>query len=93
VRETVAWLKRRASVPPVHLPDYRPKDFVGREAYLVRLREMLICEPGTVLLYGESGTGKSMLALRFAWDAQKDFEAVVYQSCGERESAITVSPC
>jgi len=25
-----------------------------------------------------------MLALRFAWDAQKDFDAVIYQSCGAR---------
>jgi len=60
------------------------KDFVGREAYLGRLQEMLTAEPGRFLLHGEPGTGKSMLALRFAWDAQKDFDAVVYQMCGDR---------
>jgi hypothetical protein len=97
LRETVNWLKRRESVQrlsglkaPVYLPDYRPKDFVGRGAYLGRLREMLAAEPGTFLLYGEPGTGKSTLALQFAWDAQKDFDAVVFQTCGARTiDAIT----
>jgi tetratricopeptide (TPR) repeat protein len=91
LRETVKWLKRRESVQrlsglkaPVYLPDYRPKEFVGRGAYLGRLREMLATEPGTFLLYGEPGTGKSTLALQFAWDAQKDFDAVVFQTCGAR---------
>ena len=91
LRETVQWLKRRESVQrlsgtkaPVYLPDYRPKDFVGREAYLTLLQDTLTAEPATFLLHGEPGTGKSMLALRFAWDAQKDFDAVIYQSCGAR---------
>jgi len=91
LRETVQWLKRRESVQrlsgtnaPVYLPDYRPKDFVGREAYLALLQDTLTAEPATFLLHGEPGTGKSMLALRFAWDAQKDFDAVIYQSCGAR---------
>jgi tetratricopeptide (TPR) repeat protein len=42
------------------------------------------------LLHGEPGTGKSTLALQFAWDAQKDFDAVVFQTCGQRPlDAIT----
>jgi len=88
--DTVQWLKRRERVQrlsgekaPVYL-DYRPTDFVGREAYLAQLRELLTAEPGTFLLHGEPGTGKSMLALRFAWDAQKDFDAVIFQPCGQR---------
>lgn len=101
VRDTVAWLQKRASLQrlsglqaPVYLPDYRPKDFVGRTTYLARLREMLTAEPATVLLSGEPGAGKSLLALQFAWDAQKDFDAVVYQSCGQREvDAITGELC
>jgi tetratricopeptide (TPR) repeat protein len=91
LRETVKWLKRRESVQrlsgrqaPVYLPDYRPKDFVGRETYLARLQDTLAAEPSTFLLHGEPGTGKSTLALRFAWDAQKDFDAVIFQSCGQR---------
>ncbi len=42
------------------------------------------------LLYGEPGAGKSMLALKFAWEAQKDFDAVIFQTCGQRPlDAIT----
>jgi hypothetical protein len=101
VRGTVAWLQTRASAQrlsglhaPVYLPDYRPKDFVGRTTYLARLRELLTAEPATVLLSGEPGAGKSLLALQFAWDAQKDFDAVVYQSCGERPvDAISTELC
>src|SRR5208283_209700 len=34
--------------------------------------------------------GKSMLALKFAWEAQKDFDAVIFQTCGQRAlDAIT----
>jgi hypothetical protein len=58
--ETVKWLKRRESAQrlsglkaPVYLPDYRPKDFVGREAYLSRLQDTLTAEPATFLLHGE----------------------------------------
>jgi tetratricopeptide (TPR) repeat protein len=92
VRETVKWLAQRESVQrlaglkaPVYLPDYRPQDFVGREAYLERLGEAFSGGPGRFLLHGGPGTGKSMLALRFAWDAQKDFDAVVFQACGDRD--------
>ena len=91
LRQTVEWVKRRESAQrlsglkaPVYLPDYRPQDFVGREEYLVRLQGTLTAEPASLLLHGEPGTGKSTLALRFAWDAQKDFDAVIFQSCGQR---------
>src|SRR5271157_1350728 len=97
IRETLQWLKGRQRVQrhsglraPVYLPDYRPQDFVGRSAYLTRLQDTLTAEPGVFLLYGEPGAGKSMLALKFAWEAQKDFDAVVFQTCGERSiDAIT----
>jgi len=97
IRQTLDWLKGRQRVQrlsglraPVYLPDYRPQDFVGRSAYLARLQDALIAEPGVFLLYGEPGAGKSTLALRFAWDAQKDFDAVIFQTCGQRPlDAIT----
>ena len=96
IRDTLEWLERRQSAQrlsglkaPIYLPDYRPQDFVGRSAYLERLRTRLRRSPA-FLLYGEPGTGKSMLALRFAWEVQKDFDAVIFQTCGQRPlDAIT----
>jgi tetratricopeptide (TPR) repeat protein len=97
IRQTLEWLKGRQRVQrlsglraPVYLPDYRPQDFVGRGTYLARLQDSLTADPGVFLLYGEPGAGKSTLALRFAWDAQKDFDAVIFQTCGQRPlDAIT----
>jgi replication-associated recombination protein RarA len=39
------------------------------------------------LLYGEPGCGKSTLALKFSWQTQGAFDAVVYQFCGQRPVA------
>src|ERR1017187_391431 len=97
IGETIDWLKHRETAQrlsglkaPVYLPEYRPKDFVGRASYLQLLKDTLINEPTAFLLHGEPGAGKSMLALRFAWDAQKDFDAVIFQTCGQRSlDAIT----
>ncbi len=97
IRQTLEWLKGRQRVQrlsglraPVYLPQYRPHDFVGRGSYLERLRDTLTAEPEVFLLYGEPGAGKSMLALRYAWEAQKDFDAVIFQTCGQRPlDAIT----
>ena len=97
IRDVLDWLKRRQRAQrlsglraPVYLPDYRPQDFVGRSAYLTRLQDTLTAEPGVFLVYGEPGAGKSMLALKFAWEAQKDFDAVIFQTCGQRPlDAIT----
>jgi len=97
IHAALEWLELRRKAQrfsglkaPIYLPDYRPQDFVGRSAYLERLRNALTWEPTAFLLYGEPGAGKSMLALRFAWDAQKDFDAVIFQTCGQRPlDAIT----
>src|SRR5208337_4697590 len=97
IRDTLEWLRGRQRVQrlsglraPVYLPQYRPHDFVGRGAYLTRLQDTLTAEPQVFLLYGEPGAGKSMLALRYAWEAQKDFDAVIFQICGQRPlDAIT----
>ena len=97
IRQALEWLELRRKAQrfsglkaPIYLPDYRPQDFVGRSAYLERLRNALTWEPATFLLHGEPGTGKSMLALKFAWEAQKDFDAVIFQTCGQRPlDAIT----
>lgn len=97
IRDTITWLKGRQSVQrfsgtsaPVYLPEYRPQDFVGRSTYLAQLQDEFFPEPGKFLLHGEPGVGKSTLALQFAWDAQKDFDAVIFQTCGRRPlDAIT----
>ena len=91
IREVLDWLKRRQSAErlsglkaPIYLPDYRPQEFVGRGAYLGQLHDALGLEPSAILVHGEPGTGKSTLGLRFAWDVQKDFDAVVFHTCGQR---------
>ena len=94
------WLEHRESAQrlsglyaPVYLPDYRPQDFVGRAAQLALLRSTPCEEPSVFLLHGEPGAGKSTLALQFAWEVQKDFDAVIFQTCGRRRlDAITNEP-
>ena len=90
-RRVVAWLEHRDAVKRfLGLPEYRPQDFVGRALYLEKLRTTFSGDPMVFLHNGEPGTGKSTLALQFAWNAQKDFDAVVYQTCGQRTlDAIT----
>src|SRR5271157_680110 len=92
VAAVLDWLKGRRDLgrlagdyAPVILEGY-PKDdlFVGRSNYLAQLRAVFLEGPARFLLHGEPGTGKSTLALRFAWEAQKDFDAVVFQRCGQR---------
>src|SRR5271157_1957835 len=86
------WLKGRRDLgrlagdyAPVYLEGYPQDDlFVGRVSYLVQLRTVFSEGPARFLLHGEPGTGKSTLAMRFAWEAQKDFDAVVFQRCGQR---------
>ncbi len=91
LREAVQWVKRMRDmrrVAEIRAPrfflDYEPQDFVGRAAYLERLYAGLAEKPGTFLLHGEPGCGKSTLALKFAWQAQGAFDAVVFQVCGQR---------
>jgi tetratricopeptide (TPR) repeat protein len=91
VRDVVAWAVRMRdqrklaeSKAPRSFLAYEPKDFVGRERYLKRLQAALVEQPGVFLLHGEPGSGKSMLALKFAWKAQAAFDAVVFHTCGQR---------
>jgi hypothetical protein len=92
--ETVAWIKRlrdmrrfvEAGGPGVFLPP-PPHDFVGRSEALEMLYAALAEEAGSALLHGEPGCGKSTLALKFAWQTQGAFDAVVFQLCGQRPIA------
>jgi hypothetical protein len=89
--ETVAWIKRLRDMrrvaekraPGVFLPP-PPHDFVGRTEALEMLYAALAEEASSALLHGEPGCGKSTLALKFAWQAQGAFDAVVFQLCGQR---------
>ena len=71
---------------PQYLLEYEPRTFIGREQHFTRLRAELADQPGKFLLYGEPGTGKSTLALKFAWQARHAFDAVVFQPCGDRDA-------
>jgi hypothetical protein len=92
--ETVVWIKRlrdmrrlaETRAPGAFLPP-PPHDFVGRAEALEMLYAALAENPGGALLYGEPGCGKSTLALKFAWQTQGAFDAVVYQFCGQRPVA------
>jgi hypothetical protein len=91
IRDVVAWAVRMRdqrrlaeSQTPRFFLGYEPRDFVGRTRYLEILRTALVEKPGVFLLHGEPGSGKSTLALKFAWKAQSAFDAVVFQTCGQR---------
>jgi tetratricopeptide (TPR) repeat protein len=92
--ETVAWIKRlrdmrravEAGGRGAFLPA-PPHDFVGRAQVLETLYAGLAEEVGSALLHGEPGCGKSTLALKFAWQTQEAFDAVVFQLCGQRSIA------
>jgi hypothetical protein len=93
--ETIDWIKRlrdmrrlaETRAPGVFLPP-PPRDFAGRAEALETLYAVLAEDDlGSALLYGEPGCGKSTLALKFAWQTQGAFDAVVYQLCGERPVA------
>ena len=92
--ETIDWIKRlrdmrrlaETRAPGLFLPP-RPHDFVGRAEALEFLYAVLKEEAGNALLHGEPGCGKSTLALKFAWQTQGAFDAVVFQVCGQRPVA------
>jgi hypothetical protein len=96
--ETIDWIKRlrdmrrlaEKQAPRVFLPP-PPNDFVGRAETLEMLYATLVEDPGSALLYGEPGCGKSTLALKFTWQTQGAFDAVVYQFCGQRRVAEIVA--
>lgn len=93
IGRVLQWLKDRrylgraaGKAAPIFLPDYRPQNFVGRQEHIQKLTASLIDRQGVFLLNGEPGSGKSTLALMFAWEAQKDFDAVLFQTCGRRST-------
>jgi tetratricopeptide (TPR) repeat protein len=88
-RETPPPLGARSSL--VYLPDFHPENFISRSGYVAKLRDALVDHQGMFLLSGEPGSGKSTLAMMFAWEAQKDFDAVVFQTCGQRTPEAIVS--
>ena len=93
IARTIDWVKTRhnagrvaGSQASVLLPAYLPNDFVGREDAVNNLRAAFAKGPSVYLLHGEPGCGKSTLALKFAWEMQRDFDAVVFQTCGPRSA-------
>src|ERR1700694_288403 len=73
----------------IYLP-LKPTNVVER-AYFEKLRAVLLdAEAGMFLLSGEPGSGKSTLAQMFAWQVHRRFEAVIYQTCGQRGMATII---
>jgi len=79
-----AWTQVATEKAPKFFLDFEPVDFVGRAALLERLYGALAEQPGAFLLHGEPGSGKTTLALKFAWQAQGRLEVVAMQVCGQR---------
>jgi hypothetical protein len=71
--------------PSFFLPP-KSQDFVGRAEALDELYAVLVEEQDSAMLHGEPGCGKSTIALKFAWQTQGAFDAVVFQLCGQRRS-------
>jgi TIR domain/NB-ARC domain len=90
-REAVQWVKRLRDMrrlvettgTGVFLPPL-PHDFVGRAESLEAVHTVVVEKLDKALLHGEPGCGKSTLALKFAWQTQGAFDAVVFQLCGQR---------
>ena len=57
---------------------------MGRAEALDELYAVLVEEQDSAMLHGEPGCGKSTIALKFAWQTQGAFDAVVFQLCGQR---------
>lgn len=85
----------RPRVEPVRLPPAlaggRQRPFVGRAAALAVLRENWIRatsgQPGTVLVRGNAGIGKTRLCAQFAQEAQEGGATVLYGRCEEQALA------
>jgi tetratricopeptide (TPR) repeat protein len=75
----------------VFLPDITSTTVIGRTGYPEILRAALVPKPGMFLLSGEPGSGKSTLALMFAHEAAQDFDALVFQPCGQRAPEAIVT--
>ncbi len=88
---------QRETAPPVgggrkvYLEEEPSGVIVPRSGYIETLRAALVPKPGMFLLTGEPGSGKSTLALMFAREIQPEFEAVVFQRCGQRSPETMVS--
>jgi hypothetical protein len=95
LRETIVSLIRLREMggiaereAPFALLEPEPDDFVGRAEHFELLHQILVEEGGNqYLLWGGPGGGKSILALKFGWRARGDFDAVVFQRCGQRSAS------
>lgn len=91
MEDTVQWLVRQRDMRHLEsmgtvrqILDFEPTDFVGRTGYLEQLHSALVEKQGKFLLWGELGSGKSTIALKFAWRARSAFDSVIFQHCGQR---------
>ncbi len=73
------------------LPQHVDERFVGREAQLVQLKELLLANTRLIGIYGRAGVGKTALASRALSDLQQsgDFDGMVLLSAAS--TGITLS--
>ncbi|KAI9764543.1 MAG: hypothetical protein M1840_008369 [Geoglossum simile] len=81
------------SITPVsEIPFRRNGDFIGREPILVQLKELLAHKEGyqpRALLYGLGGTGKTQIAVEYAYRAESN-GVKTYWVNGESDETFTV---
>jgi hypothetical protein len=67
----------------------RLTDFVGRESWLATLRGELTArgQPSPVIIQGLFGTGKTQLAVEYAYRYAREYDLVWWIPCGDAESA------
>src|SRR5438105_1648282 len=89
MRRIKRWLagQRKQPPPTLNLPS-RPPLFVGREAELQQLREVLKVPGSAAAIAGLAGLGKTVLALEFAHRFYRDFEGVYWVQCEGRNLAV-----
>src|SRR5712692_5004404 len=88
-RRLKQWIiERRPAAQELFFAPLRPSRFIGREQEIEFLRSSLADRPGVAVVTSASpGSGKTTLALDFAWRRRGDFDGVFWLRCGHLSAA------